>query len=123
MWIVRINMTDRSYKVEDVPEKYAKLGGRGITSMIVADEVPPLAHPLGPNNKLVIAPGLLSGTAAPTLARASTRSSRRSTRSSARSTSAASGRRASWGTATPASSSTTSRDAPAAIPDAGAPAR
>ncbi len=71
MWIVRINMTDRSYKVEDVPEKYAKLGGRGITSMIVADEVPPLAHPLGPNNKLVIAPGLLSGTAAPTSSRIS----------------------------------------------------
>ncbi len=31
---------------------------------IVAEEVPPTFHPLGPNNKLVIAPGLLSGTVA-----------------------------------------------------------
>jgi aldehyde:ferredoxin oxidoreductase len=32
--------------------------------MIVGKEVPPTCHPLGPDNKLVIAPGLLSGTAA-----------------------------------------------------------
>jgi aldehyde:ferredoxin oxidoreductase len=43
---------------------YAGLGGRGLTSAIVSTEVPPDAHPLGPENKLVIAPGLLSGTAA-----------------------------------------------------------
>ena len=40
---------------------YAGLGGRAMTSAIVAKEVPPLCHPLGKNNKLVIAPGLLSG--------------------------------------------------------------
>jgi len=40
------------------------LGGRGLTSAIVSKEVPPLCHPLGPENKLVIAPGLLSGTLA-----------------------------------------------------------
>jgi aldehyde:ferredoxin oxidoreductase len=40
---------------------YAGLAGRGMTSAIVAKEVPPLCHPLGKNNKLVIAPGLLSG--------------------------------------------------------------
>jgi aldehyde:ferredoxin oxidoreductase len=43
---------------------YAGLGGRALTSTIVAREVPPLCHALGPENKLVIAPGLLSGTAA-----------------------------------------------------------
>ncbi|MDP3178460.1 MAG: aldehyde ferredoxin oxidoreductase N-terminal domain-containing protein, partial [Spirochaetaceae bacterium] len=43
---------------------YAGLGGRALTSTIIAKEVPPLCHPLGPENKLVIAPGLLSGTAA-----------------------------------------------------------
>jgi len=43
---------------------YAGLGGRGLTSAIIAGEVPADAHPLGPENKLVIAPGLLSGTAA-----------------------------------------------------------
>lgn len=42
---------------------YAGLGGRALTSAIVSGEVPPLCHPLGGDNKLVIAPGLLSGTA------------------------------------------------------------
>ncbi len=62
--IYRINMTDLSTKVEDVPENWMGHGGRGLTSTIVAAEVPPTCHPLGPNNKLVIAPGLLSGTPA-----------------------------------------------------------
>src|SRR4030043_73257 len=71
MWILRLNMTDRSYRLEEVPEAYKNLGGRGLTSNLVADEVPPLAHPLGPNNKLVFAPGLVTGTSAPTSARVS----------------------------------------------------
>ena len=45
-------------------EDYAGLGGRALTSAVVAKEVPPLCHPLGADNKLVIAPGLLSGTTA-----------------------------------------------------------
>jgi aldehyde:ferredoxin oxidoreductase len=44
--------------------EYAGIGGRGLTSSIVSKEVPPLCHPLGGENKLVIAPGLLSGTVA-----------------------------------------------------------
>jgi aldehyde:ferredoxin oxidoreductase len=43
---------------------YAGLGGRALTSTLVAGEVPPTCHPLGAENKLVIAPGLLSGSAA-----------------------------------------------------------
>ena len=43
---------------------YAGLGGRAMTSTMVAKEVPPTCHPLGGANKLVIAPGLLSGSAA-----------------------------------------------------------
>jgi aldehyde:ferredoxin oxidoreductase len=43
---------------------YAGLGGRAMTSAVVAKEVPPTCHPLGEDNKLVIAPGLLSGSAA-----------------------------------------------------------
>ncbi|MHB8091999.1 MAG: aldehyde ferredoxin oxidoreductase C-terminal domain-containing protein [Syntrophales bacterium] len=69
--ILRINMNDLTYRVEDVPEAYKNLGGRGLTSSIVADEVPPLCHPLGPNNKLVFAPGMMTGTVAPTSARVS----------------------------------------------------
>lgn len=42
--------------------EYAGYGGRALTSAIVSKEVPPLCHPLGAENKLVIAPGLLSGT-------------------------------------------------------------
>jgi aldehyde:ferredoxin oxidoreductase len=43
---------------------YAGMGGRALTSTLVAGEVPPTCHPLGAENKLVIAPGLLSGSAA-----------------------------------------------------------
>ena len=62
--ILRVNMTDLSSKLEAVPAEWAGLGGRGLTSTIVAAEVPPTCHALGPNNKLVFAPGLLTGTAA-----------------------------------------------------------
>ncbi|MDR3373316.1 MAG: aldehyde ferredoxin oxidoreductase C-terminal domain-containing protein [Ancalomicrobiaceae bacterium] len=62
--ILRVNMTNLTVKVEPVPADWAGLGGRALTSTIVAAEVPPTCHPLGPNNKLVFAPGLLSGTAA-----------------------------------------------------------
>ncbi|WP_163339368.1 aldehyde ferredoxin oxidoreductase family protein [Desulfopila sp. IMCC35008] len=62
--IFRVNMTDLTTSVEDVPEAWAGHGGRGLTSTIVAAEVEPTCHPLGPNNKLVFAPGLLSGTVA-----------------------------------------------------------
>ncbi|MEI7636914.1 MAG: aldehyde ferredoxin oxidoreductase C-terminal domain-containing protein [Syntrophus sp. (in: bacteria)] len=50
-------------QVESLGE-YAGLGGRAMTSSVVAKEVPPFCHPLGGENKLVIAPGLLSGTGA-----------------------------------------------------------
>lgn len=69
--ILRVNMTDRTVKYEDVPEKYRHLGGRGLTSTIIYDEVDPLCHPLGPNNKLVFAPGIITGTNAPTSGRVS----------------------------------------------------
>ncbi|MBY9001785.1 MAG: aldehyde ferredoxin oxidoreductase, partial [Candidatus Heimdallarchaeota archaeon] len=69
--MLRVNVTDMSYKLEDIPEKYKLLGGRGLTSTIVADEVVPEADPLGLENKIVIAPGILAGTSAPTSGRMS----------------------------------------------------
>lgn len=69
--IYRINMNDLSFSIEDVPSEWMGLGGRGLTSTIVAAEVDPECHALGPNNKLVFAPGLLSGTAAANSGRAS----------------------------------------------------
>ena len=62
--ILRINMTDLKASYEDVPEKWARWGGRGLTSAITVDEVEPTCHPLGPNNKLVIAPGWVTGSPA-----------------------------------------------------------
>jgi aldehyde:ferredoxin oxidoreductase len=62
--IFRVNMTNLTTAVEDVPADWAGHGGRGLTSTIIAAEVEPTCHPLGPYNKLVMAPGLLSGTIA-----------------------------------------------------------
>lgn len=62
--IIRINMSTLSTTREEVPQKWMGLGGRGLTSTIVASEVTPTCHPLGRHNKLVFAPGLLSGTPA-----------------------------------------------------------
>ncbi|MCF7958421.1 MAG: aldehyde ferredoxin oxidoreductase [Phycisphaerae bacterium] len=62
--ILRIDMGNQTVQWQDVEQKYHQLGGRGLTSRIVSDEVDPQCHPLGPNNKIVIAPGLVSGTSA-----------------------------------------------------------
>ncbi len=70
MWILRLNMNDRSSKLEEVPERYENLGGRGLTSTLIYDEVDPECL-LGPNNKLIFAPGIVTGTSAPTSARVS----------------------------------------------------
>jgi aldehyde:ferredoxin oxidoreductase len=43
---------------------YAGMGGRALTTAVVAKEVPPLCHALSAENKLVISPGMLSGTTA-----------------------------------------------------------
>jgi len=69
--IYRVNMNDLSFKIEDVPADWMGLGGRGLTSTIVSAEVDPECHPLGPNNKMVFAPGLLSGTSAANSGRSS----------------------------------------------------
>ena len=64
--ILRIDMgAEGGPKAVSTPTgAYEGLGGRGMTSAMVSAEVPPTCHPLGEENKLVIAPGLLSGTAA-----------------------------------------------------------
>jgi aldehyde:ferredoxin oxidoreductase len=62
MKCIRVNMGTKAVSVEDVPEGYKGLGGRGLTSVMINEEVPPQCDPLGPDNKLIIAPGLLSGT-------------------------------------------------------------
>ena len=62
MKLIRVNMNKKTIRAEDVPQDYAGLGGRGLTSIMINAEVPPKCDPLGPENKLIFAPGLLSGT-------------------------------------------------------------
>ncbi|MEW6262905.1 MAG: aldehyde ferredoxin oxidoreductase C-terminal domain-containing protein [Thermodesulfobacteriota bacterium] len=61
--ILRVDMTNLKTKFEDIPAVYQGLGGRGLTSAIIAAEVDPTCHPLSGLNKLVLAPGLLAATA------------------------------------------------------------
>jgi len=63
--IYRVNMSDLSVRTEEPSGEYLKTGGRGLTSAIINKEVPPTCHPLSAENKLVFAPGILSGTGAP----------------------------------------------------------
>ncbi len=71
MQILRINMASLTYAYETVPDAELLLGGRAFTSKIVAEEVPPTAHPLGPNNKLVLSNGVLTGSLASSAERSS----------------------------------------------------
>lgn len=64
MKIYRVNMSKLSFSIEDVPERWNTLGGRGLTSTIISEEVDPACNPLGSKNKLVFAPGLFAGTKA-----------------------------------------------------------
>lgn len=71
--ILRITMQgtgEPKMAVEGLGE-FAGFGGRAMTTAVVCKEVPPTCHPLGPENKLVIAPGLMSGSAATTSGRLS----------------------------------------------------
>jgi aldehyde:ferredoxin oxidoreductase len=60
--ILRINTRTREFRFEELGE-YAGLGGRALTSRMVLREVPATCHPLSAANKLVIAAGVLTGTA------------------------------------------------------------
>ncbi len=62
--IVRINVETGNVARAEMVAEQTLLGGRALTSRIVHDEVPPTCHPLGGKNKLVVATGLLGGTAA-----------------------------------------------------------
>jgi len=69
--ILRIDMGKREARKEKMAEGDRLMGGRGLSAMILNREVDPLCHPLGSGNKLVVAPGLLAGTMAPSFGRIS----------------------------------------------------
>lgn len=61
MNIWRIDTQTHKLTVEPPPVAWERLGGRGLIARILLDEVPPTCEPLGPQNKLIFAPGLLVG--------------------------------------------------------------
>jgi aldehyde:ferredoxin oxidoreductase len=69
--ILRINLTDQTAREEKLPMETAKdfIGGAGFGIKYLFDEVPAGADPLGPDNKLIFAPGPFSGTTVPCASR------------------------------------------------------
>ncbi len=61
MKIWRVNVREQTLSQESVPETWERLGGRGLLARVLVDEIIPTCEPLGPNNKLIFAPGLLVG--------------------------------------------------------------
>ncbi|NMC14269.1 MAG: aldehyde ferredoxin oxidoreductase family protein [Chloroflexi bacterium] len=69
--ILRVNLTNGEIKKEPTNMQDARLfiGARGLASKILSDEIDPKIDPLSPANKLIFAPGPLSGTMAPSMGR------------------------------------------------------
>ena len=65
--ILRVNLTDGEIIKQPFPEEWKDmyLGGRTLNSKILFDEVPPNADPLGPDNRLIIGTGPLTGLLGP----------------------------------------------------------
>jgi len=69
--LMRIDMSTQSIRIEPYPEKWRRLGGRALSARVLIEECDPTCDPLGPENVLVFAPGVLAGTSAPTSGRLS----------------------------------------------------
>lgn len=69
--VLHVNLTQKSFWTEVFDEKTMKefLGARGLASYILFRDVPKGADPLGAENILVFAPGVITGTNAPTASR------------------------------------------------------
>lgn len=68
-WIgkmLRVNLSQGDWRVEDLNRQLAVkfIGGRGLGSKILYDEIDPRIDPLSPSNKLILATGPLTGTSA-----------------------------------------------------------
>ncbi|MCZ6713548.1 MAG: aldehyde ferredoxin oxidoreductase, partial [Deltaproteobacteria bacterium] len=69
--LIRVDMTRGTVAVEPFPSGWKLLGGRALSARILLEECDPTCDPLGPDNVLILAPGTLAGTAAPTSGRIS----------------------------------------------------
>jgi aldehyde:ferredoxin oxidoreductase len=57
--------------MEDPLPEYELLGGRGLTARILNREVSPACHPLSKRNKIIFAPGIMTGSLFPSSGRLS----------------------------------------------------
>jgi aldehyde:ferredoxin oxidoreductase len=69
--MIRVDMTTQTATVEPFPAKWRLLGGRALSARIMIEECDPKCEPLSAGNVLVIAPGVMAGTSAPTSGRIS----------------------------------------------------
>ena len=65
--VLRVDLTHRTIKKESLDEKLIRhfVGGRGLNSKILYDEVKPGIDPLGSDNKIIISAGPCNGTIVP----------------------------------------------------------
>jgi aldehyde:ferredoxin oxidoreductase len=71
--ILNVDLTDGRHWVEEVSleETVKYLGGRGMAARLLYQRLKPGTDPLGPENILIFAPGVLTGTTAPSSGRTS----------------------------------------------------
>ncbi|MGZ3613839.1 MAG: aldehyde ferredoxin oxidoreductase family protein [Thermodesulfobacteriota bacterium] len=64
--LLRVDLTKGEWKTEELDKNLAAkfIGGRGLGSKILFDEIDPKVDPFSPNNKLIMATGPLTGTSA-----------------------------------------------------------
>ena len=88
--LIRVDMTDLTANDGAVPRRVAAARRPRLSARILLKECDPTCDPLGPENMLVFAPGVLSGTTAPTSGRISIGARARSRAASRKPTPAAS---------------------------------
>ena len=69
--LIRVDMSKLSVAIEDYPVAWQLLGGRSLTARILLEQCDATCDPLGPDNLLILAPGVMSGSRAPTSGRLS----------------------------------------------------
>lgn len=69
--ILEIDVTDKTFKKIDIPEKYRKtyIGGKGLALKLLYDRLTPGTDPLGSENIFIVTTGVLIGTGAPNSSR------------------------------------------------------
>ena len=70
-YLLRVDMTHQRVERSPLPEAWELLGGRALSARILVEECDARCDPLGPDNLLILAPGVLTGSAAPTSGRLS----------------------------------------------------